>query len=157
MEFLVSIIFHQESHLDALKSRRPSGLLEMRQEGPCLWKLGNNVLPTVESEAARRAQASHCWLFLTGAPGGGESWLLLPWCGFGLGPSRGCVSPCGVTVKLPPLRTFVYALWHLNSPVSFLLLSIICFYNLLSSAVNSAEASLFVSRQITLSLHTQET
>ena len=47
-------------------------MLEMRQEGLCLWKLGNNVLPTVESEAAWRAQASHCWLFLTGAPSGGE-------------------------------------------------------------------------------------
>lgn len=42
-KFLGSIIFYQ-NQLDALKSRRRSGLLEIGQEGPCLWKLGNNVL-----------------------------------------------------------------------------------------------------------------
>ena len=92
-KFLVSIIFHQESQLDALKSRRRSGLLEMRQEGPCLWKLGNNVLPTEGSVAARGAQASDCWLFRTGAPHAGESWLLLPWPWLWAGPFQGPCQP----------------------------------------------------------------
>ena len=92
-KFLVSIILHQESQLDALKSRRTKGLLEMRQEGPCLWKLGNNVLPTEGSETAPRAQAGHCWLFLTGAPGGGESWLLLSWLRLWAGPFQGRSQP----------------------------------------------------------------
>ena len=74
-----SIISPQASQLDALKPRRPNGLLEMRQEGPCPWKLGNNVLPTGGSEAAPKAQESHRWLFLVGAPSGGESWLAFPW------------------------------------------------------------------------------
>lgn len=92
-KFLVSIIFHQESQLDALKSRRRSGLLEMRQEGPCLWKLGNNVLLRGLRQPAGEHRQVTAGCSALGLPVEGRAGCCFPGLGFGLGPSRGRVGP----------------------------------------------------------------
>lgn len=107
---------------------------------------GNNVLPIERAEAVPGAQESHYWLFLVGAFSGGEGWLVLPrlllWLSL---PFSGLCQPLWSHYLG---RTFVSAMWHLNSLTRF--------YSLLSSAGNS-QAGLFVSRQVTLPLHVQET
>lgn len=148
---------------DALKSRRPNGLLEMGQEGSCPQKHENKVWPMEGNEATLGHRKVTVGYSRLGFPVEERAAWCVPCCYFpgspraGPLPSLGCVSPCGAMVEIPFTLNLCFSLWHLNSPVSLLLpVLVTCFYNMLSSAVNS-QAVLFVSRQVTLSLHTQET
>lgn len=137
----------------------------MGKEGSCPGYHKTDPLPTEGAEAVPQHGKDifgYSWLGLPVEERAGKCFPICccwfpeqPWAG--PCPSLGPVSPVEPRLRSLPLGIFVSGLWHLNSPASFLPpVPFTPFYHLPSLAVNS-QAVLFVSRQVTVSLHTLET